>query len=85
MFRLYISFFKQILFWLLLFALGRLVFLIYYIKDVWSSADSFGEIMMTFQKGFKLDLATTCYFMFAPLLFHIIIVFFSPPVIHRYL
>ena len=71
------------LFWLLFFALGRLVFLIYYGNDVWSSADSFGEIMMTFQKGFKLDLATTCYFMFTPLLLHIIAVFFSPPVIHR--
>ena len=83
MFRLYISFFKQILFWLLFFAVGRLVFLLYYTSDVWSSVDSISEILMTFQKGFKLDLATASYFMFFPLLIHLIEIVFSPPILGR--
>jgi len=83
MFRLYTSFFKQMLFWLLFFALGRLVFILFYIGDIWSSTDSVGEILLTFQKGFKLDLATVCYFMFIPFFIHLIEIFISPPFIHK--
>jgi len=83
MFRLYTSFIKQALFWLLFFSLGRLVFLLYYGGEVWATADSFGEILMTFQKGFKLDLATTSYFMLIPFALHLIIIFYSHPIISR--
>jgi len=82
MFRIYRSFFKQLLFWLLFFAIGRLVFISYYIGDIWASADSFTEILMTFQKGFKLDWATASYFMFIPFIIHLIQIFFSPPIIN---
>lgn len=83
MFRLYTSFFKQALFWLLFYALGRLVFLIYYGSEVLASADSFTEILMSFSKGFNLDIATTCYFMMLPFLGHLILIFFSHPIISR--
>lgn len=83
MFRLYISFFKQFLFWLLFFALGRLVFIIYYANDIWSSSQSLLEILSTFQKGFKLDLATVSYFMFIPFFLHLVMMFFSAPIIHK--
>ncbi|MCK5777022.1 MAG: sulfatase-like hydrolase/transferase, partial [Bacteroidales bacterium] len=83
MFRLYISFFKQLLFWLLFFALGRLVFISFYIADIWFVADSFSEILMSFQKGFKLDWATASYFMFIPFFIHLIQIFFSPPFLNK--
>lgn len=85
MFRLYTSFLKQVLFWLLFFSLGRLVFLLYYGGEVWATADSFVEIMMSFQKGFKLDLATTSYFMLIPFFLHLILIFYSHAIISKIL
>ena len=83
MFRLYISFFKQWLFWLLFFALGRSVFIIYYGADIWTQSHSIGEILLSFQKGFNLDLATSSYFMFFPFVIHSIQFFYSPDWINK--
>lgn len=83
MFRLYISFIKQLLFWLLFFAIGRLVFILFYFNDIWSASHSLSEISLTFVKGFKLDLATASYFMLIPFVFHLIEIFFSHPIIHK--
>lgn len=83
MLRLYTSFFKQALFWILFFALGRLVFLIYYGNSAVASADTFTEILLSFVMGFKLDLATTCYFMMFPLVGHLVTIFYSGPIISR--
>lgn len=78
MFRIFSSFFKQALFWVLFFGFGRMVFLIYYSSEVAANSDGFIEVLQSFQKGFRLDLATTCYFMFIPFLLHLIISFYSP-------
>lgn len=83
MFRLYTSFLKQAIFWLLFFSLGRLVFLLYYSGEVWATANSLTDVLMTFQKGFKLDLATTSYFMMIPFLIYLILIFYSHPIISR--
>lgn len=71
------------LFWLLFFAFGRVVFLLYYWQEVWTNSGSLTEIFLSFQKGFNLDLATTSYFMMFPFLVHVILLFFSPPIIHK--
>lgn len=78
MFRIFTSFFKQTLFWLVFFAFGRLVFLIFYSEDVFKNADTFTEVLASFIYGFKLDLATTCYFMLFPFLLHLVLIFYSP-------
>jgi len=78
MFRLFFSFIRQMLFWLLFFAIGRLAFIGFYYHDIWVVSHSINEIMLTFVKGFKLDLATASYFMFVPFLFHLIEIFYSP-------
>lgn len=83
MFRIFASFLKQALFWVLFFAFGRIIFLIYYGGDVSANSDSFLEILAGFYYGFKLDLATTCYFMFFPMLLHFISFFYSPKWINR--
>lgn len=78
MFRIFTSFFKQALFWVLFFAFSRMVFLLFYSREVVANSDSFLEILASFSNGFRLDLATTCYFMFFPFLFHLIAFFHSP-------
>jgi len=78
MFRIISSFLKQILFWVLFFAFGRLIFLIYYSSEVSANSDSFSEIIASFYHGFKLDLATTCYFMMIPLFLHLMMFIYSP-------
>jgi len=83
MLRLYTSFLKQALFWLLFFALGRAVFLLYYGSEALAASDTFSEILLSFIKGFNLDLATTCYFMMFPFAAHIVTIFWSGPIISR--
>lgn len=83
MLRLYTSFLKQALFWLLFFALGRAVFLIYYGSEALASADTIGEVLLSFVNGFQLDLATTCYLMMFPFVAHLVTIFYSAPIISR--
>lgn len=83
MLRLYTSFLKQALFWLLFFALGRVVFLLYYGNEALSTADTFSEILLSFVNGFQLDLATTCYFMMFPFAVHLVTIFYSAPIMSR--
>lgn len=85
MLRLYTSFFKQYLFWILFFALGRLVFLLFYGSEIFQQTDSFVEVLTSFQKGFNLDLATASYFMLIPFLMHLVMAFFSPPIMNQLL
>lgn len=85
MLRLYTSFFKQYLFWILFFALGRLVFLLYYGSEISQQTNSFVEVLTSFQKGFNLDLATASYFMIIPFIMHLVMAFFSPPIMNQLL
>ncbi len=65
------SFVKQFLFWLLFFALGRTIFLIYNISNL--SGIPFLEIIRVYGYALKLDMSTACYLMLFPfliILFH---------------
>ncbi len=83
MLRIYWSFFKQYLFWLLFFALGRMVFLLYYTHSIVLTSAPFSEVMMSFVEGFKLDIATAAYIMIIPFFLHLVKIFYSPPIIAR--
>lgn len=85
MFRIFASFLKQMLFWLLFFAFGRLVFLLYYSNEIITNSDHFLEVLASFYYGFKLDLATTSYFMGIPMILHLVMMFYSPAWMNRIL
>jgi len=55
------SLFLQFAFWLVVFALQRVLFLIYYRHAVVLEQIPFKEILRTFTNALKLDIATTCY------------------------
>lgn len=79
MFRIYHSFFKQYLFWLIYFALGRGLFMLFYAADIVQTTAPLSEVLMAFAHGFKLDVATTGYVMVLPFFLHLIKIFYSPP------
>jgi len=66
MVKIFTSLFRQLLFWILFFALGRAVFLIYYHKLVSLEDPGFGEVMAGFWHALRLDVATACYILIIP-------------------
>ena len=59
--KLFISFFKEYLFWLLFFAICRFIFLIYNVSEL--KGISFGDILSTFFQAIYLDTSMACYFL----------------------
>ncbi|MFA8450012.1 MAG: LTA synthase family protein [Bacteroidales bacterium] len=53
----------QFVFWILFFAVNRLVFLLYYMKTISIENIAFSEVLKTFPNAFKLDMSTACYFL----------------------
>ncbi len=63
-----ITLIKTLLFWLLFFIAGRIVFLLVYNNLLLGI--SFGEVMKVFLYSLRLDIATACYLMSIPFLIH---------------
>jgi phosphoglycerol transferase MdoB-like AlkP superfamily enzyme len=78
MYRIFWSILKQAVFWLLFFALGRMVFLIYFSNSVLENTHNILEILYSFIAALKLDLATSCYLLFFPFILSLIQFFYSP-------
>ena len=76
--QIIISFVKQLLFWMLLFALARTVFLLYNFNLLKIEGIQFSEAMASYWHALQLDLATACYFMFFPTLLLIVQSVYSP-------
>lgn len=74
----------HILFWLCFFAFARIVFYVYFIDLVRINQISVGEVLMAFPNAFRLDLATTAYFI-APTFFLLILLSFTNFRVCRYL
>ncbi|MFH1161375.1 MAG: sulfatase-like hydrolase/transferase [bacterium] len=72
------SFLRQILFWILFFDFTRLIFILYYSRQIRIEKIPLLDILGVFYYSFKLDLATTCYFMFFPFLILVIQSLYSP-------
>ncbi len=65
-----VSFAGHFLFWLVFFAISRLVFLMYNLPL--PDGAGFSEVMATFYHAFRLDLSTVCYLMAFPLLLYML-------------
>jgi phosphoglycerol transferase MdoB-like AlkP superfamily enzyme len=68
MYKVILSFLRQLIFWILFFNFTRLIFLLYYSGIISAEHIRFTEILGVFTHSFKLDLATACYFMIFPFL-----------------
>lgn len=66
--KIILSFFRQLLFWILFFNLTRLIFVLYYLNIIAVEKIRFTEIFGVFWHSLKLDLATACYIMIIPFL-----------------
>jgi len=64
--QIVVSLLKQLLFWMLYFALARLIFLVFYSGSLQADGAGIFETLAGFFYAFKLDLATSCYFLIIP-------------------
>ncbi|MBN2236799.1 MAG: hypothetical protein JW729_04520, partial [Bacteroidales bacterium] len=79
MLRLIKSLLKQYLFWLILFAFMRFIFMLTYAGPISRTGAGVGEILSTFFYALKLDVATASYFLIIPFFFLFIQSLISPP------
>jgi phosphoglycerol transferase MdoB-like AlkP superfamily enzyme len=68
MVKLLKSLLRQLLFWIVFFALARTVFLLYNFQELSTDKIPFWDIISGYWFGLKLDIATACYFLVIPLL-----------------
>ena len=78
MVKLLKSLFRQLLFWLLFFALVRTLFLIYNHSELSAENVSFLDILSGYWYALPLDLATACYFLVIPMLIALVQSIYSP-------
>ncbi len=76
--RILYNLFMQILFWLVAFAIGRAVFMIYNANLIAAENPGLWHSLGAFWHALHLDLATTCYLMFFPFLVLVVQTFYSP-------
>ncbi len=72
-----IFFFKQWVYWLFIFAVGRAVFLIWNFQLLSAEHIPLGETLLSFVHALKLDISAACYLSIIPFLIHTIL-FFKP-------
>jgi phosphoglycerol transferase MdoB-like AlkP superfamily enzyme len=68
MIKIFTSLIRQFVFWLLFFALNRLLFLLYYSGLVSIEEPGFGEILSGFWHALRLDISTASYLLLIPFL-----------------
>lgn len=76
--QIIISLVKQLFFWMLFFAMARVVFLLYYLGNLKADGAGFFETLAGFFYALKLDFATACYFMVIPFFILLIQSFWTP-------
>jgi phosphoglycerol transferase MdoB-like AlkP superfamily enzyme len=76
--QLLLSLVKQVLFWLLFFALTRTIFLMYHFRLLAAQDIPMFDAIGSYWYSLKLDLATACYIIFIPFLILFIQSLFSP-------
>jgi len=72
------SLFRQLLFWMLLFALSRTVFLIYNFNLLRIEGVGFAEAMASYWHALHLDLSTAGYFLIFPIVLLLVQSYYSP-------
>ncbi|MDA3906904.1 MAG: sulfatase-like hydrolase/transferase [Bacteroidales bacterium] len=78
MLRIIKSLIKQYVYWLLVFAFVRLLFLLVYSYTIWLEEISLFELLTTFYYALKLDIATASYFLIIPFFILFFQTLFSP-------
>lgn len=73
-----VSFGKQLIFWMLLYAFSRTVFLVYNIGLLNVEGIQFTEVIASYWHALHLDLATASYFMFFPFILLLVQSVYSP-------
>ena len=68
----FLSLFRQLIFWMLFFAVQRAIFFSYYYQQLKVEEIRFGEVLSTFYFALKLDLSTTSYILILPFLLLVI-------------
>lgn len=76
--KLFLSLFRQLVFWILFFNFTRFVFLVYYSGLISIEGIKFTDVLAVFSHAFKLDLATACYFLAFPFILLLLQSFWSP-------
>jgi hypothetical protein len=66
MYRLIKSILLQLLFWLLFFAMGRIIFLLFHLQFIRAEQAPLTEVLSLFFHALRLDIATACYILVIP-------------------
>ncbi len=74
----FISLLKQLVFWLLVFAAGRMLFLLFATASIRADGIPFVEVLSTFYHALPLDVSTACYILTLPFLLTAVRMF-QPP------
>lgn len=77
-YKIITSFILQFIFWILIFAFSRMIFLIYYSGDILSKNIDFLSIISVFFYALKLDISTASYILLLPFIILLIQSFYSP-------
>ncbi|MBP6978377.1 MAG: sulfatase-like hydrolase/transferase [Bacteroidales bacterium] len=76
--RILYNLLMQFVFWLVVFAVGKAVFMIYNAGLIVEENAGFWHVLAAFWHALPLDMATTCYLMFVPFLILVVQSFYSP-------
>ena len=76
--KIILSLTKQFIFWLVFFAIIRIIYLIYNINFILVEDISFWEAVASFYYALNLDIATACYILIIPFFILVIQSFYSP-------
>lgn len=76
--QLLLSLARQIIFWLIFFALARTIFMVYHFQLLANEDISIYDTLGAYWYSLKLDLATACYVIFIPFLILLVQSFYSP-------
>jgi len=64
---------RQVIFWMLIFTVNRIIFLVYYKYLLSADSIGFSEVMQVFYNAFKLDLSTIGYILVFPFLLNLFV------------
>ncbi len=75
--RIIINLVKQLLFWLIVFSVQRIIFLFYYLKLLKVDHIHIGEVLQSFYHALSLDISTACYILVIPFFIYLVQRFYT--------
>jgi phosphoglycerol transferase MdoB-like AlkP superfamily enzyme len=74
---------KQFAFWLFVFAMERMVFMLFYQSLIAEDQISFSDILLVFVNAFKLDISTASYLLLVPFILEILTILFNSAILRK--